>query len=311
MFSTDWQTSRREFGITIERDLRIPVADGITLDSDIFRPDADGKFPAILAVHPYPKAAQLMAMMPEGNGYARAFIEAGDFNFYVRRGYVFIIANIRGSFGSDGYFGNLNPDPQTVLDICQAIQWVAAQDWCDGNIGMFGASYFSVMQKRVAALRPPHLKTIFAPYGWSDAYRDLYYHGGILAHGFLDHWGRNRAGDFRLENQLKKTWGADKYNAAIAKAQEDPEIAAIPCFKAALEDPERGINPLYCEIILNPTDNEYHRERAVDFSGDPAPPAYFGADWGMFGFHLPGDLRAFREWKGPKSEVVPENRTGC
>ncbi|MDP6175350.1 MAG: CocE/NonD family hydrolase [Rhodospirillales bacterium] len=103
MFSTDWQTSGRQYEISIHRDVRIPVDDGITLDSDIFRPDEGGKFPAILAVHPYPKAAQSMAMIPEGNGYARAFIEASDFNFYVRRGYAFIIVNIRGSFGSDGF----------------------------------------------------------------------------------------------------------------------------------------------------------------------------------------------------------------
>src|ERR1700674_4098840 len=66
MFSTKWQTSPRQYGVTIERDVAIPVRSGVTLDSDIFRPDAAGKFPALLAVHAYSKAAQSAQMMPEG-----------------------------------------------------------------------------------------------------------------------------------------------------------------------------------------------------------------------------------------------------
>ena len=83
MFSTDWHTSPRQFGIITERNYRIPVDDGITLDSDLFRPDAPGRFPVLLAAHPYNKQAQSMPMVPEGVSYRRAFIESGDFNFYV------------------------------------------------------------------------------------------------------------------------------------------------------------------------------------------------------------------------------------
>ncbi len=89
MFSTKWQTSPRKYDVIIERDVAIPVRGGVSLDSDIFRPKAEGKFPALLAVHAYPKATQSMEMMPIGFSYARGFIEAGDFNFYVRRGYAF------------------------------------------------------------------------------------------------------------------------------------------------------------------------------------------------------------------------------
>lgn len=152
MFSTDWQTSPRNYGVTIERDVRIPVARGITLDSDIFRPDEGGRFPAILAIHPYNKADQSLEIMPVAFSGERGSIEAGDFNFYVRRGYAFVIANLRGTQGSDGYFGNLDPDHQTIQDIYEAIEWIAHQPWCDGNVGMFGISYFSVVQKRVAPL---------------------------------------------------------------------------------------------------------------------------------------------------------------
>src|SRR3974377_1695164 len=116
MFSTDWQTSPRKYGVTVERNVRITVAGGITLHSDLFRPAESGRFPAILAIHPYYKAEQSMEIMPVAFSGERALIEAGDFNFYARRGYAFIIANLRGTQASDGYFGNLDPDPQTVRD---------------------------------------------------------------------------------------------------------------------------------------------------------------------------------------------------
>ncbi len=304
MFSTNWQTSQRKYGIIVERNVRIPVEEGITLDSDIFRPDAGGKFPAILAIHPYSKPEQSIEIMPIAFSGERALIETGDFNFYVRRGYVLIVANLRGTQASDGYFGNVDPDRQTIQDIHDVIEWVAEQHWCDGNVGMTGISYFAVVQKRVAALNPPHLKAIFAPYGWSDSYRDLYFRGGIMAHGFLDYWIRRYSPEFRVKNGLREAWGDKKYDQAIASALEDEEITSVPGFKKALLNPDEGCHPLLCEIILNPLRNSYYEERAVDFSADPSIPAYFGGDWKGYAFHLSGDIRAFENWKGPKKLTV-------
>ena len=54
MFSKTWETSRRRYEITVERDVRIPLSDGTEISADIFRPDSDEKFPAILGIHPFP-----------------------------------------------------------------------------------------------------------------------------------------------------------------------------------------------------------------------------------------------------------------
>jgi predicted acyl esterase len=303
MLGKNWHTSPREYGITIERGVRIPVAKGITLDCDLFRPDAPGKFPLILAVHPYLQPAQSMQIVPEGNSYRRAFMEAGDYNFYVRRGYAFAIVSIRGAQGSDGFIGNLNPDNRTVDDIVQAIAWFARQRWCDGNVGMFGVSYFSVMQKRVAMRRPPALKCIFAPYGWTEAYRDLYYHGGLFAHGFVAHWAVNRAIGLKVENAEKKRLGAKKYADAVAALRRDPELTLVPIIAQALNNPDAGTNALLIEILLHNLYDDYHKERTVTYERSDLP-AYLGADWGLYGFHLPGDLRAWANWKGPKRLTI-------
>jgi predicted acyl esterase len=301
MFSTKWQTSPRQYGVTIERDVAIPVRSGVTLDSDIFRPDAAGKFPAILAVHAYSKAAQSAQMLPEGFSYARGFMEAGDFNFYVRRGYVLAIVNITGTHKSGGIFNNI--DPQSIQDVCEAVEWTARQPWCDGNVGMTGISHFSRVSKRVAAQPPPHLKAIFSPYGWTDMYRDLYYHGGILNFGFMSHWVRSNGPYFRTENTLKRQWGEQKYAQAIDAALHNSEIAAIPYLVDVLRNADAGANSMVVDILLNDLWNDFYAQRSVNFENAKTP-AYFGGDWGLYGLHLPGDIRAFENWKGPKKMTV-------
>ena len=301
MFSTKWRTSPRKYGITIERDVAIPVREGVTLDSDIFRPDAPGEFPALLAVHAYSKAAQSEPLMPIGFSYARGFMETGDFNFYVRRGYALLIVNITGTHKSGGIFGNI--DPQSIQDVCEAVEWTAEQPWCDGNVGMTGVSHFSRVSKRVAAMNPPHLRAIFSPYGWTDMYRDLYYHGGIFNHGFMSHWVKSHGPHFRTQNTLREKWGEAKYAQAVEAALNDPEISCVPYLTDALRNPDSGANSMLVDIIVNNLRNEFHKERSVRFDNCRIP-AYFGGDWGLYGLHLPGDVRAFENWKGPKKMTI-------
>ena len=300
MFTTKWSTSARIYNIKIERNVDIPVGNGISMKADIYRPDAEGQFPVILAASPYSKEIQTMPMMPVGFSYARGWMESGDPNFYVRRGYVMAIATIRGSRGSGGTFGNIEPDPDTVKDLAEAIQWLGHQSWSSGKVGMNGVSYFSLVAKRVAMLEPSCLAALFSPYGFTDGYRDVLYRGGILAAEFMEYWLKRQAPFFNIENTLRKSWGEDKYNAAIQMALRDPEIAASPVLANALRNPDVGGNPVLLEILLNPLFNDYWRERVVDFDKGCSVPAYLGGDWGMFGLHLPGDLRAWEHWNGPK-----------
>lgn len=307
MFSPTWQTSPRLFGVTIERNLRIPIAPGAELGADIFRPDAPGRFPALLMISPYDRAEQSMEMVPEffpGNDGTRGSLEVGDFNFFVRRGYVFVIANLRGTGDSALEFGNINPDADAIADIARVIDWLAAQTWCDGRVAMNGVSYFSVVQKRTAAVAPPALRALFSMYGWTDGYRDGYYRGGILSHGFATYWLALYARGFRFSNRLREQWGEARYRDALEAARADRDLMAVPAIAAALRDPENGINMLIAEIALNPLYNEYHQARAVDFTATTTLPAYLGADWGNYGLHLAGDVRAYQEWRGPKKLTI-------
>jgi predicted acyl esterase len=308
MISKTWQTSERRYGVVVERDRSIPMSDGIKIDCDIIRPDAKGKFPTILGVHPYDKSQQTTPSMPQGFDRINGSIEAGDSNFFVRRGYAHVIANVRGTGRSEGGF--LNRGPREVDDTCEIIEWIADQPWCDGNVGMFGVSYFAIAQLQVAPLNPPHLKAIFAPFGYTDFYRDNYYHGGILFHGFVYGWANRifkRTSDYRADTKwsswTREKWGDSKFRKAIDETLQDKEIRGVPALVEALKDPERDGNPLIVDILLNKFDGEYYQERTVKPENIKIP-AYLGACWGNYGLHLPGAFRAWENVTAPKKMVI-------
>ena len=60
--------SKRQYNISSERNVSIPVSDGVTIDADVFRPDGDGKFPALISISPYNKEVQSAYIWPRAMG---------------------------------------------------------------------------------------------------------------------------------------------------------------------------------------------------------------------------------------------------
>jgi len=148
--------SEPEYGMRRDDDVPVPMRDGVRLLADVHRPDSDGRFPALIAASPYPRQIQDL-------GAPMGFIEAGASDFFVPRGYVHVIANLRGTGGSDGTFGCF--DGQERQDMYDLVGWVAEQPWCDGNVGMIGISYFAMTQLEAAVEHPPALTTSWPPPG--------------------------------------------------------------------------------------------------------------------------------------------------
>jgi predicted acyl esterase len=144
--------SKVEFDIKRTNDAAISMRDGTKLLSDLFQPDVEGRFPALLSVSPYPRQIQDF-------GVPLGLLEAGASDFFVPRGYVHLIVNLRGTGGSEGTWTFM--DQQERDDLFDLVEWAAAQPWCDGNVGMLGISYFAMTQLAAAVTRPPHLKAIF------------------------------------------------------------------------------------------------------------------------------------------------------
>jgi uncharacterized protein len=172
--------------IVFEQDVDVPMRDGARLKADVFRPYGDGKYAAILNLGPYQK--DKLWIVPDSLGEPQnewMNWETVNPKWWVPRGYAAVRVDGRGTGKSPGQC-----EPWSfaeAVDFYDAIEWAAAQPWCNGNIGLLGISYFAINQWFVANLAPPSLKAIIPWEGFADIYRDALYHGGIL-NLFMTNW---------------------------------------------------------------------------------------------------------------------------
>jgi uncharacterized protein len=174
------------YQLLIEKDVDVPMRDGARLKADVFRPDDGGRFPAILNLGPYQKD-KLWVPPPTLEEAANPHMnwETVNPHWWVPRGYAAVRVDGRGSGKSPG---QCEPwSHAESIDFYDAIEWAAAQPWCNGNVGLSGISYFAINQWFVANHQPPSLKAMIPWEGFADIYRDALYHGGILSL-FMTNW---------------------------------------------------------------------------------------------------------------------------
>jgi putative CocE/NonD family hydrolase len=100
----------------------------------------------------------------------------------VRHGYAVIVVERPGTGAS---FGRLNPSFEAgAREVNEILNWIAVQDWCDGNIGMYGDSWQGQIQFSAASTGNPHLKAIFPASTWLDNYTGSLYPGGVYNKAF-------------------------------------------------------------------------------------------------------------------------------
>lgn len=123
------------------RFISIPMRDGIALGAVLYQPlDAGGPVPAIMEMTPY----LADNMHQDGVAFARA-------------GFAFVAVDCRGRGGSGAEFQQWIHDGPDGYD---AVEWIARQPWCDGQVGLCGGSYTGWNQWMIAGTLPPSLKTI-------------------------------------------------------------------------------------------------------------------------------------------------------
>src|SRR6266568_1774403 len=183
---TNDPTVHPNYAVVVEKDVDVPMRDGVRLKADVFRPQDAGKFPAILNLGPYQKDKPWVVpdtLEEPPNEWMNW--ETINPKWWVPRGYAAIRVDSRGTGKSPGQY-----EPWSLaeaVDFYDAIEWAAAQPWCNGNVGLLGISYFAINQWFVANLRPPSLKALIPWEGFADLYRDALFHGGILSL-FMTNW---------------------------------------------------------------------------------------------------------------------------
>jgi putative CocE/NonD family hydrolase len=123
----------------------VPMRDGVMLAADVYLPagaDAGAPVPAVVLGTPYDK---------------RSPMHANEALMYQARGYAFVAFDVRGRGKSEGTWRAFVHDGRDGYD---AVEWTAAQPWCDGNVGTTGLSYSGWNQWATARERPPHLRAM-------------------------------------------------------------------------------------------------------------------------------------------------------
>lgn len=134
-----------EFEVVVTKNVMVAMRDGVKLATDLYLPAragvaVPGKYPVILARTPYNKTG------PAKHG-----------QYFAARGYVFVVQDTRGRYGSEGIWHWLTDDGPDGVDCAK---WIGEQPWSDGQIGMVGTSYGGGTQHAMAMEKTPELKTV-------------------------------------------------------------------------------------------------------------------------------------------------------
>lgn len=156
-----------KYKLICDKDVKVEMRDGVHLYTDVYRPDAEGeRFPALLAYAHWSKnnneAIEWMADYPQAyldSPFWDGTMEACNFKYTVPRGFVHVIPDPRGVGDSEGYGTKPWFNYEDVYDM---VEWIAAQPWCNGKVGMIGPSAYSIMQVHAGAAKPPHLVALRA-----------------------------------------------------------------------------------------------------------------------------------------------------
>ncbi len=273
------------YKVKAEKNVFITMRDGVRLAFDIYRPEAEGKFPALLGMSGYGKDLQVLPLPTQRKGAGALLwdgvIEAGDTNYIVPRGYVHIIGDVRGSGDSEGeHVGYV--DPEEARDTYEIIEWTAQQPWCNGNVGMIGISYYAMLQVRAAIENPPHLKAIF-PF---EVHVDMDPAGVIGQSSWRIYSGRpmdpgiNNGSGMAPRNyvsSLLKNLGQEKFEKLQQERLKDPDLIQYSYFWSVARYPFK--NPIFADELLDP-DGQYLNKKPLALDKIKVP-VFTGGPWSM------------------------------
>src|SRR5919202_159816 len=157
--------------VVVELDVPATMRDGVRLRAEGYRPP-DGRWPVLLTRLPYGKD------LPVGAA-ALDPVQAA------RHGYVVIVQDTRGRLASEGEFRPFETEAEDGFD---TIAWAAGLPYSDGQVGMYGLSYFGFTQWSAALEQPPALKAMVPFVTWCDPLNGLVSRGGALELGTAAHW---------------------------------------------------------------------------------------------------------------------------
>jgi putative CocE/NonD family hydrolase len=261
----------QSYPVKVERGVEVKMRDGVILRGDIYRPDSDGKFPVLLQRSPY-----------------RRWIWGNNMDFAQRaasRGYVVFLQDVRGRNTSDGDWYPFLHESEDGYD---TIEWIAAQAYSNGKVGMFGGSYVGATQMLAAIAHPPHLAGI-CPVVTASNYHDGWtYQGGALEQWFDESWTTGLARD-TLARQVEKMPDAPE-NVNALPLTSYPIFGLDPA--TVIDGSTAKVAPYFLDWLAHPSYDDYWKRWSIEeHYADIRVPALHIAAW--YDIFLGGSLRNY------------------
>jgi predicted acyl esterase len=296
--STHQQRAEIRDGMHVDWDVPITMDDGLVLRADIFRPNAESRYPVILSYGPYAKSLAFQDGYPsawERMASKHPDVTAGSSNKYqswevvdpekwVPHGYACVRVDSRGCGCSPGFIDHFSP--RETKDFYDCIDWSGVQPWSNGKVGLNGISYYGINQWHVASLEPPHLAAMCIWEGAADWYRDMTHHGGILS-TFWANW---------YDMQVKTV-----QNGAGERGKRSRVHGQLVCGPETLSEAQlkKNRSEFGDDIRAHPLDDDYHKARSPVWSKVKVP-FLSAANWGGQGLHPRGNFEGFGRAASPQ-----------
>lgn len=231
--------------IKFEYNVPLQMRDGTILRADVYRPADEKRYPALLLRSPYLKKNMKRYLDPNRMALA---------------GYGVVIQDCRGTGESDGHF---EPFIHEFEDGYDTVEQVARLPWCDGQVGMYGISYFGFTQLAAASMQPPSLKTICpgqVAARWLPPCRN-----GIWSLQANLAWYLNQALNAVMRSKMteeKKRGLLNQIGQSMDHLEEQLWFLPLKDVPAAhIEDVP--LSPFYLEQLKHVADEEYWRNKGV------------------------------------------------
>jgi len=209
-------------GYSVEREVALPLGDGVVLRADVYRPDGDGPHPVMLMRTPYGKASA------QQDVYAHP-------GYFARRGAIVVVQDMRGCGTSDGVF---EPFRDEARDGAATVAWCATLPGSSGAVFMYGYSYAGCAALLAASERPSGLAGILPAMASARAGEGWTLRDGIVRAGFTHGWATqlaalaaSRAGDAGAASRITQMRARGPRPGMFAEASESDLATFAPYFR--------------------------------------------------------------------------------
>jgi putative CocE/NonD family hydrolase len=263
-----------------EKNIFLPMRDGVRLATDVYRPAAEGRWPVLLARLMYDKSNEWFLGLNLDMAQA------------LRAGYAIVVQDTRGRYASEGEF-SLDFEQEST-DGADTLAWIANQPWSTGNVGMFGGSQLGLVQWLAAREQPAALLAM-APMIAPSPASSWRHQGGALRLGAVVFVTLSQVAMGELQRRISQGRATPSDGAPLAEALGDLQrwYEHLPLVDLP---PVQGLAPSYVDWVSHPLEEaRRHANAPVEMYRQIQIPVLNISGW--YDIFLDGTLENYQQMR--------------